>query len=101
MTRRERQAQETRRDILDAALRLFAARGYAGTAIADIATEAGVAVPTVYASVGSKPLLLRRLLEAIDLEAGVPELASALGAATDPREILTLAVRITRQVAER
>ncbi|GAA1868870.1 TetR/AcrR family transcriptional regulator [Asanoa iriomotensis] len=101
MGRRARQAEETRRDILDAALRLFAERGYAATAIADIAAEAGVAVPTVYASVGAKPLLLRGLLGTIDLEAGVPELARALGAATDPREVLRLAVRITRQVAER
>ncbi|MFU8875957.1 TetR/AcrR family transcriptional regulator [Micromonospora sp. SL4-19] len=101
ISRRARQAQETRRDILDAALRLFATRGYTGTAIADIAAEAGVAVPTVYASVGAKPLLLGRLLEAVDLQAGVPELAHALGAATDPQEVLALGVRITRQVAER
>jgi AcrR family transcriptional regulator len=82
-------------------LKLFATRGYTGTAIADIAAEAGVAVPTVYASVGAKPLLLARLLKAIDLQAGVPELARTLGAATDPREVLAVGVRITRQVAER
>ncbi|MEU7868237.1 TetR family transcriptional regulator [Dactylosporangium sp. NPDC049140] len=101
ISRRARQAAETRRDILDAALRLFAGRGYAATAIADIAAEAGVAVPTVYASVGAKPLLLKGLLKTVDIEAGVPELAQALGAATDPREVLRLGVRITRQVAER
>ncbi|GAA4247707.1 TetR/AcrR family transcriptional regulator [Dactylosporangium darangshiense] len=82
-------------------MRLFAGRGYAATAIADIAAEAGVAVPTVYASIGAKPLLLKGLLETVDLEAGVPELAQALGVATDPREVLRLAIRITRQVAER
>ncbi|HTJ37430.1 MAG TPA: hypothetical protein VL738_29735 [Dactylosporangium sp.] len=55
----------------------------------------------MYASIGAKPLLLKGLLETVDLEAGVPELAQALGVATDPREVLRLAIRITRQVAER
>jgi AcrR family transcriptional regulator len=47
-----------------AARRLFTRRGYAATTVAEIAAEAGVAVDTVYAAVGTKPVLFRLLLEA-------------------------------------
>ena len=46
-SRRQAQAAATRREIIDAAQRLFIAYGYVGTTLADIAREAGVAVPTV------------------------------------------------------
>src|SRR6476469_7811585 len=45
--RRREQAAATRRDILEAAQRLFERRGYATTKMADIATEAGVALKTL------------------------------------------------------
>ena len=61
--RREDAARRTRGRILDAARRLFVAEGYAGATIAAIAREAGVAVNTVYASVGRKPALFRLLVE--------------------------------------
>jgi AcrR family transcriptional regulator len=99
--RRTVQALETKRLIVDAARRLFTAQGYGATSISQIADEAGVAVPTVYASVGTKPTLLRLLLDRIDEEAGIAELASELGAATNARRVLELEVRITRQLAER
>lgn len=60
---RAEQARRTRQAILEAARRLFARQGYAATTIAQIAAEAGVAVDTVYAAVGAKPVLFRRLLE--------------------------------------
>ncbi len=53
-TLREERAQVTRRRIADAARRLFFRDGYAATTIARIATEADVAVQTVYAVYGSK-----------------------------------------------
>lgn len=56
-------AARSRHDILETAHRLFAERGYAGTAMADIASAAGVALDTVYASVGRKPELVRLLVE--------------------------------------
>ena len=40
--------------ILDAAERVFAARGYDGTKMQDIATEAGISLGTVYASTSGK-----------------------------------------------
>jgi AcrR family transcriptional regulator len=60
---RDEQARRTRTAILDAARRRFSAQGYAGTTVAAIAADAGVAVDTVYAAVGSKPVLFRLLLE--------------------------------------
>jgi AcrR family transcriptional regulator len=59
--RRRAQADATRRDILAAAQRLFEANGYAATTMADIATEAGVALKTVYLAFQTKSGLLRTL----------------------------------------
>ncbi len=60
---RDEQARQTRSSILAAARRLFTEQGYAATTVAQIATEAGVAVDTVYAAVGAKSVLFRLLLE--------------------------------------
>jgi AcrR family transcriptional regulator len=60
--RRERKALETRGRVLDAAERLFVARGYAATTIAAIAEEGDVAVQTVYAIFTNKRAILVDLL---------------------------------------
>jgi AcrR family transcriptional regulator len=60
---RQGQADETRRAILEAARGLFAEQGYAATTIARIAGQAGVAVDTIYAAIGPKPVLFRQLME--------------------------------------
>ena len=60
---RQRQAERTRGTVLAAARTLFVERGYAGTTMAAVAAQAGVALDTVYASVGRKPELFRLLLE--------------------------------------
>lgn len=60
---RQRAAAETRLRILDSARDLFVADGYAATTVAAIAGAAGVAVDTVYATVGTKPALFRELIE--------------------------------------
>src|SRR6516165_106537 len=52
--RRREQAAATRAAILDAALKLFVERGYAATSVGAVATEAGVALKTVYAVFGTK-----------------------------------------------
>jgi AcrR family transcriptional regulator len=62
--RREAQAAETRRVILDAARRLFEDGGYAATAVPSVAAAAGVAVKTVYLAFESKAGLLRAIWEA-------------------------------------
>lgn len=61
--RRQAQARETRRQIVEAARRQFALRGYAGTTMEAVAREAGVAVETVYTAFGSKRAVLARLIE--------------------------------------
>lgn len=60
---RARQAAATRQAVLQAARTLLVERGYLATTVADIAAAAGVAVDTVYAAVGPKPVLLRELVE--------------------------------------
>jgi AcrR family transcriptional regulator len=60
-TRRREQAAATRRQILEAAQRLFERDGYAATSMAAIADEAGVALKTVYLAVESKSGLLRAI----------------------------------------
>lgn len=59
--RRSEQAEETRARILDAARRLFEARGYGTTTIAVIAEQAGVSAESVYGHFGNKRTLLGEL----------------------------------------
>jgi AcrR family transcriptional regulator len=59
--RRREQAAATRRDILDAAQRLFERQSYAATTMAAIAAEAGVALKTVYVAFDTKSGVLRAL----------------------------------------
>src|SRR6478672_7913901 len=59
--RRQEQAAATRRQILDAARRLFVRQGYAATTMAQIAAEAGVALKTVYLAFDTKSGLLQKL----------------------------------------
>ena len=60
-SRRRAQAAATRREILEAAERLFEEHGYAATTIAMIAAEANVALKTVYVSFETKSGVLRAL----------------------------------------
>jgi AcrR family transcriptional regulator len=99
--RREQMAQQTRGDILRAARRLFAERGYAATSINDIAAEAGVAIQTIYARLGSKHGMLLALIDLIDEEAGVPALAEEVTSAGTPLAALRAGVRLTRSFQER
>lgn len=85
---------------MDAARRLFAAKGFPATTIADVAREAGVSSQTVYGSFGGKPGLVAALVDLIDRDSDVPTLARRLMQSDDPREVLELAVRIPRSVVE-
>lgn len=62
-TRQQIAAEETQRAIIDTAARLFAEHGYHAASIGRIASEAGVAVQTIYNSVGAKRELLSRVLD--------------------------------------
>lgn len=70
--KRRQQARATRRAIVEAGRSLFLSRGYAGTTIEAIAGEAGVAVQTVYAVFGSKPHILRAVLDVAGTGEDVP-----------------------------
>src|SRR5687767_6707112 len=97
---RERRAQLTRDEILRAARRLFAERGYARTSVRDIARTAGVSAQTIYDSVGSKQALVSSLNDLIDTEAGIAGLARAAADSEDPRELAATNARITRSILE-
>src|SRR5439155_946807 len=56
-------AAATRSQILRSARELFIARGYAATTMAAIADHAGVSPDTLYAVIGTKPVLFRELVE--------------------------------------
>jgi len=62
-TRQQIAAEETQRAIVEAAASLFAEHGYHATSIGRIASAAGVAVQTIYNSVGSKRDILSRVLD--------------------------------------
>jgi AcrR family transcriptional regulator len=79
--RRREQAQETRRRMLEAAGRLLAKRGYAGTTIAAVAREAGVAPETVYAAFRNKRTLVGELVRtSVRGGASAPPAAQQAGA---------------------
>lgn len=97
---RERKAQLTQDEILRAARRLFAERGYPRTSVRDIAQAAGVSAQTVYDSIGSKQSLVARLNDLIDTEAGIGPLAGAAAQSNDAAQIAALSARITRAIIE-
>ena len=71
---RQERAEGTRRRIVTSARCLFARDGYAATSMEAIAHAAGIAVPTVYAVMGSKRSILLALLDSIERDAGVEHL---------------------------
>ncbi|AXI80114.1 TetR/AcrR family transcriptional regulator [Peterkaempfera bronchialis] len=104
---RRLRAEQTRRRMLDAALKLFLQNGYRATTIESIAQEAGVAVQTIYFSFGNKQKILKEL---IDLHVAGdedpvptlerPQVREALSE-QDPREQLRQLARLTRTINER
>ncbi len=66
---RERNRLRTRRELLDAALRVFAEKGFAGAAVEAIAAEAGTSKVTLYAYFpAGRDDLFRELYEEINTE---------------------------------
>lgn len=62
---RAQQATATRRRVIDAAVRLFLERGYAGTTLTAVAAEAGVSADTVFHVFGSKRGLLQQAMDVV------------------------------------
>jgi AcrR family transcriptional regulator len=106
-SRRREAAARNRTAILDAARWLFTDRGYTATPMAAIAEQAGVALDTVYASVGRKPELARLLIEtAISgtgeaVPAGERDYVRAIQAAADAETKITIYASAIRAIAGR
>jgi AcrR family transcriptional regulator len=98
---RARQAEDTRRSIVEAASAMFAERGYARTSVAAVAAAAGVAVNTVYTSVGGKSALIMALSEDGAADAMAVETERIIGECDDPHEILRMVADGTGQVRRR
>ncbi|MCD0484851.1 TetR/AcrR family transcriptional regulator [Streptacidiphilus sp. ASG 303] len=99
--RRASAAAATRQAILDSAQALFLARGYTEVTVGEIAEAAGVAVPTVYSSVGNKPSILRALLEPVLTDPAIADTLAAIEASDDPRALIDLTAEGTRLTHER
>jgi AcrR family transcriptional regulator len=69
--------------------------------VQQIAEQAGVAVQTIYSSVGSKSALLLALNDLIDEEADVAGLTAELLQETGPPQLIAKGVHLTRQLNER
>ncbi|HET8589654.1 MAG TPA: helix-turn-helix domain-containing protein [Nakamurella sp.] len=98
---RRQRAGLTRSAILGAARRLFADRSYEATSVADIARAAGVSVPTLYASVGTKAQIALALVPFINDEVGMLDLRAARDAAESPAELIRADVHLNRVLNEK
>jgi AcrR family transcriptional regulator len=90
--------QRTRQSILDAALGLFAEKGFFGTSLRDVAAAVGVRESALYNYFASKEALFEALLAAHSAESA-GRLAVILGDPdADPRDVL---VQLTESILER
>ncbi|MFP5020485.1 TetR/AcrR family transcriptional regulator [Pseudonocardia phyllosphaerae] len=98
---RRARAEATRAAVATAARRLFAERGWSGTTVRDVAREAGVSEPTVYATYGNKAGLANALVDAIastaDRDQQAAELSTAEG---DPAAQLAAMIGFDRRLYE-
>jgi AcrR family transcriptional regulator len=98
---RAQAALDTRRKILDTAMRLFLERGYGKVTVGDIATEASLAQPTVYASAGGKAAILGTLIDEAMRDPVVEETLAAVRRSKSGAEVLKFAAHGTRVDNER
>ena len=83
----ERSTATTRGTVLDAACLLFAAHGYRGTSMKDIATELGVQAPSLYNHVASKQDILYEIMDKA-MDRAIAALEQALAGVDDVAEQL-------------
>ncbi len=91
---RRKHAEATRQSILRAARWLFTRHGYKATTLQAIAQKAQVALPTIYATFGSKPAILSALVKSVGADEDIRELARRAFAESDPVRQLKLAARV-------
>src|SRR2546429_3172487 len=78
-------AVERRRQLLDAALEVFADRGFYGTSMDELAETAGVTNPVFYKHFGSKRALYIELLEDVGRRL-IDEITKVTASASGPRQ---------------
>src|SRR5262245_58102542 len=79
------EAGDTKAALLDAALRLFAKHGYAGTSIRAIAREVGLSESVLYAHFTGKPAIYRAAMSLAGPQATLVALGDGAG---DPAEFV-------------
>jgi AcrR family transcriptional regulator len=99
--RRRDAALATREAILESGRRLFLAKGYAKVTVADIASGARVAVPTVYGSTGGKAAILEALLAPVVEDPAVEQTLTGIAMTDDPGTVIAITAAGTRQAHER
>ena len=97
---RQRQAEETRQRILEAARSQFESYGYAVTTLEAIAEVAEVSPKTIAAVFGSKRALLVEVINPDAFSTPVQQLLEELRATEDPSWQLSLVAQITRRAYE-
>jgi AcrR family transcriptional regulator len=100
-TLRAKAAADTRRTILETAMRLFVEHGYGKVTVNDIAAEAALAAATVYASAGGKAAILATLIEEAMGDPIVEETLSAVRKSRSGEEVLRAAAHGVRVDNER
>ncbi|WP_203828408.1 TetR/AcrR family transcriptional regulator [Actinoplanes palleronii] len=98
---RARSARETHAAVLRAAQELFTEQGYARTTIPAVAARAGVAVNTVYTSVGGKAALIAELTRAATSDDVIEATLAEILALSDGRRILERLAESTGVVMRR
>lgn len=93
---REKAAARTRELVLRQAAELFAERGYGRVTVADIATAAGIAPKTVFASVGSKSDILDGIVTEAVVQSGYQQAVSQALATTTSEAALKVLSHRTR-----
>ena len=97
---RQRQADDTRRRIIEATRTLLQSEGYAGMTIEAIAQRAEVSGQSVYAIFKSKTGILIELLDQATFGPDYEDAVRKALSANDPETRLRLAARIARQIHE-
>ena len=95
---RQRQADDTRRRIVDAARQLLESEGFARMTIEAIAQRAEVSPQSVYAIFKSKTGVLTELLDQSSFGPDYEEVVRQALSADDPETRLRLAARVARQI---
>lgn len=90
-TRREMYADATRTALLDEATALFADRGYAATALEDVASASRVTRGAVYHHFAGKQALFEAALDRLELDA-IERVVAAAAPASDPWDAAMLAL---------